>query len=52
MVATDIYGKGPHGIRLTELRKSMTLPFLLKLLIFTFNNFCYIFTLRHCSAIS
>ena len=52
MVATDIHGKGAHRIRLPELRKSMTLPFLLKLLIFNFNNFCYIFTLHHCSAIS
>ena len=52
IVAPDMYGKSPYGRRYTELRESnIILPFLFRVLIFAFYNFCYIFTLHHCSAI-
>ena len=52
MVATDMYGKSPYGSGYTEIRERITFsPFLFSFLIFTFDHFCYIFTLHHCSVI-
>ena len=51
MVSTDTK-KSPYGSGYTELRESMTfLAFLFSFLIINFYNFCYTFTLHHCSAI-
>ena len=44
--------KALMGVDIWNLHKSMTLlPFLFSFLIINFHNFCYIFTLHHCSVI-